>query len=189
MRHRATIDQRRTVANGLGAPARRALRRGVAQAQTTRAAISDLSGSGGGRVQSPPPDPHSSRTPTAPGRPLRVLVVEDEAIIAMEIEMMLQDLGAEVVGIAMTAEEAVRLAETHRPACATMDIRIKGERDGVSAAIEIYDRLGIRSIFVSAFGNDETRARAASARPFAWVKKPFDLDALKSALDRVADDP
>ena len=105
----------------------------------------------------------------------------------MEIEMTLQDLGAEVVGLAMTAAEAVRLAELHRPDCATMDISIKGERDGVSAAIEIYEALGIRSIFVSAYGNEETRARAARAHPLGWVSKPFSVQDIRSALDRVPD--
>jgi len=105
----------------------------------------------------------------------------------MEIELMLHDLGAEVVGIAMTAAEAVRLAELHRPDCATMDISIKGERDGVSAAIEIFETLGIRSIFVSAYGNDEIRARAARAHPVGWVKKPIDAEDLRQALRRFLD--
>lgn len=138
----------------------------------------------------PPTQDHLSRrySTAAPDRPLRVIVVEDDAIIAMEIDMMLRDLGAEVVGLAMTAAEAVRLAELHRPDCATMDISIKGNRDGVSAAIEIYETLGIRSIFVSAFGNDETRARAARAHPLGWVMKPFNTEDIRSALDRVLDD-
>ncbi len=137
----------------------------------------------------PPTHVHpSQRTTAAPNRPLRVIVVEDDAIIAMEIEMMLQDLGAEVVGLARTAADAVELAELHRPDCATMDISIKGNRDGVSAAIEIYETLGIRSIFVSAYGNDETRARAVRAHPLGWVMKPFNTKDIKSALDRVLDD-
>lgn len=118
-------------------------------------------------------------------RPLRVVVVEDEAIIAMEIEFILQDLGAEVVGIASTAAEALSLARLHRPDFATMDISIKGDRDGVSAAMELYESFGIRSIFVSAFGNDETMERAAAARPLGWVKKPFGSEDLEHALGRV----
>ena len=105
----------------------------------------------------------------------------------MELEMMLQDLGAEVVAIATTAEEALRLSALYRPDCATMDISIRGDRDGVSAAIEIYQMLGIRSIFVTAYGNVETTARASPARPIGWVKKPFEIEDLRSALDRVPD--
>ncbi|MFZ3585463.1 response regulator [Loktanella sp. DJP18] len=120
-------------------------------------------------------------------KPLRVLIVEDEAIIAMDLEMILEDLGVEVVGIAMSAEHAVRLAEKHAPDCATMDINIKGDRDGVSAATEIYEKFGIRSIFVSAFGTDELYKRAEPTRPFTWIKKPFRSDDFKAALQMVRD--
>jgi len=112
-------------------------------------------------------------------------VVEDEAIIAMDLEITLEDLGVEIVGIAATAADAVRLAEKHRPDCITMDINIKGSRDGVSAAVEIYEMLGIRSIFVSAYGNKETRERAEPSRPIDWISKPFQADDLKAALERV----
>lgn len=117
------------------------------------------------------------------GRPLRIMIVEDEALIAMDLEMTLEDLGAEVVCKASSACEAVRLARQHQPDCATMDINIHGDRDGVSAAIELYQLLGIRSIFVSAYGNPETRERAASANPVDWISKPFSEFELKRALD------
>lgn len=123
----------------------------------------------------------------ASARPLRVMIVEDEAIIAMSIEWTLQELGAEVVGVAMSAAEAVSLATLHRPDCVTMDINIKGDRDGVSAAIELYEVLGIRVIFISAYGNDETKARAAAANPFAWLEKPVRAVSLKAALGVVLD--
>jgi two-component system, response regulator PdtaR len=124
----------------------------------------------------------------ARNEPLRVLIVEDEAIIAMDLEMMLEDLGVDVVGVAITAAEAVRLAEIHRPDCATMDINIKGDRDGISAAMELHEAFGIRSIFVSAYGNHETRTRAKSAHPFGWVQKPIEMRILKEMLDRVSDE-
>lgn len=127
------------------------------------------------------------RADGGPDRPLRVLIVEDEAIIAMDLEMTLEDMGAQVVGIAMTAADAARLAKLHRPDCVTMDINIKGDRDGVSAAIEIYETVGIRSIFVSAYGNDETLARAAAANPIGWVMKPIDVRDLREAFARILD--
>ncbi|WP_211243739.1 response regulator [Paracoccus hibiscisoli] len=111
------------------------------------------------------------------------MIVEDEALIAMDLEMTLEDLGAEVVCKASSASEAVRLARQHQPDCVTMDINIHGDRDGVSAAIELYQLLGIRSIFVSAYGNPETRERAASANPVDWISKPFSEFELKKALD------
>ncbi|QDA37020.1 response regulator (plasmid) [Paracoccus liaowanqingii] len=122
------------------------------------------------------------------GRPLRVMIVEDEALIAMDLEMTLEDLGAEVVCKATSASEAVRLARQHRPDCATMDINIHGDRDGVSAAIELYQMLGVRSIFVSAYGNPETRERATDAKPIGWISKPFSEAELKRTLDEFSSD-
>ncbi|MFG6661298.1 response regulator [Sulfitobacter sp. 915] len=121
----------------------------------------------------------------APNQPLRVLIVEDEAIIAMEIEMILEDLGAEVVGTVMSAKEAVDYAKSHRPDCMTMDINLKGDRDGVSAALEIHREIGIRAIFISAYGSNDLKLRAQPAQPFGWVQKPIQPRELKNALARV----
>lgn len=116
---------------------------------------------------------------------LRVLVVEDEAIVAMDIEMMLEDLGIEVVGIAMSAAEADALVRKHQPDFLTMDINIKGDQDGVTAAQDIWDRHGVRSIFISAYSDQITRKRAANCHAIAWIEKPIvpaDLaDAVKKA--------
>ncbi len=122
-------------------------------------------------------------------RPLRVLVVEDEAIISMEVEMLLEELGAEVVGTAMSADEAAELVNALRPDCVTMDISIKGDRDGVSAALEIHEKYGVRCIFVSAYGDAATRARAEPADPFGWVRKPIEKADLEEILRTVELDP
>ena len=138
----------------------------------------------------PPPSKRPSRGRSAaaprPGR-LRVVVVEDEAIIAMELEMLLSSLGAEVVATAMSADEAVRLAEAERPDCMTMDIRLQGDRDGVSAAVEIYERFGIRSVFVSAYSDPGTVARGERAHPLGWVAKPIHQDKLEAGLRKLAE--
>jgi two-component system, response regulator PdtaR len=117
--------------------------------------------------------------------PLRVLIVEDEAIIAMEIEMMLENMGIEVLGVAMSAAQAADLARAYRPDCVTMDINLKGDRDGVSAALEIHEELGIRAIFVSAYGNPEIKERAQPARPLGWVQKPIRPAELVEAIAQV----
>lgn len=136
---------------------------------------------GTGTAEGTGTDPEADARP----RPLRALIVEDEAVIAMDIDMMLHELGVEVIGVAMTAKEAVRLATLHRPDFATMDINIKGDRDGVSAALEIYETLGIRAIFVSAYGNDTVRQRAVAANPLDWLGKPIYFSSLKAAIDQI----
>jgi CheY-like chemotaxis protein len=104
---------------------------------------------------------------------LRILVAEDEALIALEIEDILIGLGASVVGVAATADDAVALAERFLPDCITMDVRLAGERDGVDAACEIHARFGIRSLFISAYGEMMHRDRALDANPIGWLRKPL----------------
>ena len=107
-------------------------------------------------------------------RPLRAVIVEDEAIISMELAMILEDLGVVVMGTAMDAVQAEALVTLHRPDFMTMDINIKGNRDGISAAQSIFATHGVRSIFISAFGDAETKSRALGAKAFAWITKPID---------------
>lgn len=141
------------------------------------------------------PPPGSSGSGATPGRQgatlpaagLRIVVVEDEALIALELEDLLAELGAEVVGTAMNAEEAIELAATQRPDCVTMDIRIQGPRDGISAALEIYRRFGIRAIFVSAYANPATAAQADAARPLGWLTKPIRANELAALLSALTD--
>ncbi len=121
----------------------------------------------------------------------RVLIVEDEWLVSMEAEAALEEAGYRVVGIAASAGAAITLAELHRPNLILMDIRINGDRDGVDAAIEIFQRLGVRSIFVSAHADGRTRERAQSARPLDWVAKPYSspqlIEAVTAALQRRTD--
>jgi two-component system, response regulator PdtaR len=106
-----------------------------------------------------------------PSRP-RILIVEDDYLVALQFENALTEAGYDVVDIASTADEAVQLVPDHHPELVLMDVRLAGPRDGIQAAAEILDRFGIRSIFVSAFSDPTTRARADQAKPIAWLAKP-----------------
>ena len=75
----------------------------------------------------------------------RILIVEDNWLVAIEMEAALSDAGYQVIGIAMSADQAVQLCETERPDAVLMDVRLQGQRDGVDAAIEVRARFGIRS--------------------------------------------
>ena len=112
----------------------------------------------------------------------RLLIVEDDYLVGMEAEFGLSEAGYEIVGIAVSAEEAVLLAERERPLLVLMDIRLAGARDGVDAAIEIKRRLGIGSLFASAHADPATRARAEAADPLGWVVKPYRVSALVDAV-------
>jgi two-component system, response regulator PdtaR len=116
-----------------------------------------------------------------PGR--RILIVEDEMFVAMDIEAAVIKAGHKVVGFAGTAERAITLADEMRPDLILMDIRLPGDRDGVDAAIEIRQRFDIPSLLISAYANADTRARAEPARPLGFIAKPFDHALLALALN------
>ncbi|MGE4064481.1 MAG: response regulator [Rhodospirillaceae bacterium] len=103
----------------------------------------------------------------------KILIVEDNVILAMNIEDQLTEEGFEVVGIATTADQAIILAEKHKPALAVMDIRLAGARDGIDAAIQLKSQFGIRSVIASAHSAPEMRERAHAAEPAGWLTKPY----------------
>lgn len=117
----------------------------------------------------------------------RVLIVEDNWLVAVEMEAALEDAGYEVVGVAVSAEEAVQTCNAKHPDLVLMDIRLLGPRDGVDAAIEIRDRFGIGSIFVSAHDDGDVRARAEAARPLGWIVKPVTSSELIRSLGELDD--
>lgn len=116
------------------------------------------------------------------GEPARVLIVEDDYFVALDVEHRLQQAGFSVVGVAASAEEAFEIARAEKPALAIMDIRISGVRDGIDTAIELLTSLGVPSIFATAHGDSETRERAKKAQPLGWLQKPYSSEALIAAV-------
>jgi DNA-binding response OmpR family regulator len=119
--------------------------------------------------------------------PYRILVVEDDFLLASELEYWLRAAGFDVIGPAASAEEAFRLARTNQPALAVMDIRLIGPRDGIEAATELYEQLGIRSIFATAHSDAVTLRRGAAANPIDWVHKPYNPATLIARIKRATD--
>ncbi len=126
------------------------------------------------------PDERSSEQKT--NEVPRILIVEDDYLVAMEAEAALVEAGFEAAGIATSAEEAVKLAKSERPTLAVMDIRLIGRRDGVDAALEIFRETGVRCIFATAHHTLETRARAAPTAPLGWLPKPYSMDDLVETI-------
>jgi DNA-binding NarL/FixJ family response regulator len=122
----------------------------------------------------------------------RILIVEDDFLIASDMEEALSEAGLEVAGIASSAEEALHLAETGRPILAVMDIHLAGKRDGVDVALELFKIHGLRCVFATAHADERTRARAQPADPLAWVPKPYPMaslvEAVRTALKRLHDE-
>ena len=115
-------------------------------------------------------------------RSLRILIVEDEFFISLDTKALLKGLGHTVVAIAVSADEAVRMAEKERPDLVLMDIRLIGARDGIDAAAEIQRRFSIPSIFVTANTDAVTRGRAQALAPIAFLEKPLTEPRLRAGL-------
>jgi two-component system, response regulator PdtaR len=120
-------------------------------------------------------------------KPARILVIEDDLLIATQIETTLTEAGFEVVGLA-TGEEAIEFAAKDPPDLAVVDIRLAGDRDGVDTALELFRSHGIRCIFASAYSDDEARQRAAPAAPFGWLQKPYTMASLTDMVTKAADE-
>lgn len=114
----------------------------------------------------------------------RILVVEDEQVVAMDMELQLVAFGYEVIGIAATGKEALRLAETAQPDLVLMDIQLRGSLDGVATAAEVQRVKKLPVVFVTAFANEEAARRVKEASSYGLLTKPYrpeDLRAIISA--------
>lgn len=102
-----------------------------------------------------------------------VLVVEDESIVSKDIQYSLKKLGYNIVGAAATGEKAIELAGDKQPDIILMDIMLKGDLTGIEAAAEIKDKYNIPVIFLTAYADENTLAKAKVTEPYAYIIKPF----------------
>jgi PAS domain S-box-containing protein len=113
----------------------------------------------------------------------RILVVEDEAIVAKNIERGLKKLGYAVPAVVSSGEEAIQQADSTRPDLVLMDIKLRGEMTGVEAASVIRHQLGIPVIYLTAFADDATLEKARNTEPLGYLVKPFEMRELHSTLE------
>ena len=105
--------------------------------------------------------------------PTRLILVEDESIVALNLRDNLSRLGYEICGIAASGEDALRKIEQQKPDLVLMDIHIDGELDGIETAAKIPPELHIPVIYLSAFSEETTLARARLTSPGGYLLKPF----------------
>ncbi len=115
----------------------------------------------------------------------KVMVVEDELILAKGIEFLLRRNGYEVCGPVTTGEEALIVAKERRPDVALLDIALAGPMDGVAAADHLRREMNIPAIFLTAYGDRGTVERACAAEPYSYLLKPFDDTELLIAVEVV----
>ncbi|WP_035692392.1 response regulator [Azospirillum halopraeferens] len=119
---------------------------------------------------------------------LRILIVEDDLLIAMGLAGMVEELGHQVCGQAVDAPGAVDEAGRRTPDVVLMDVRLAGGTSGETAAAEIRRRFGIRSLFVSGNLDRAFVERTAPLDPVGYVAKPVDRGTLRMALSVVTDE-
>ncbi len=117
---------------------------------------------------------------------LRVLIVEDEPLIAMDLQDILEDAGHTVVGIAPATQQALELAAGAVPFdVAILDIDLAGSDDGIETAHKLRGEHGIDALFVSARRDEEERARNLGWKPIGFIAKPFMEAQILAALEGV----
>lgn len=113
----------------------------------------------------------------------KILIVEDEGIVAMDIERRLKRLGYAVTGIASSGIDAVEVASRLTPDLVLMDVKLRGDMDGTEAARRIWESFAIPVVFLTAYTDEKTLALAKVAEPYGYVVKPFGDRELHSTID------
>lgn len=113
----------------------------------------------------------------------KILIVEDEILVARDLERQIKALGYDVAGITDSGEEAIRLARQTHPDLVLMDIRLQGAIDGVAAAEEIHKTLFLPVVYLTAHADDATVHRARITEPFGYLIKPFEERELTITLE------
>jgi PAS domain S-box-containing protein len=112
----------------------------------------------------------------------KILIVEDEVIVAWDIKETLERLGHTVVGLAISGIEAIRSVTSTWPDLVLMDIRLEGKMDGIVAGDEIYRRLKTPVVYLTAHADESTLERATQTNPFGYIVKPFHEQSLQSTV-------
>ena len=112
----------------------------------------------------------------------KLLIVEDEPIVAIDLREEVEEFGFEVTGLAESADAALYSIEEEKPDLVLMDISIEGSMDGIQAARVLRDLYDVPVIFLTAFSDSETLSRAARETPYGYLTKPFKSRDLQAAL-------
>ena len=113
----------------------------------------------------------------------KILIVEDEAVVSLDIGRRLEKMGYEVIGRLASGEEALELVQEERPDLVLMDINLQGELDGIQTATTLYKNYGLPVIYLTAYAGDSTLERAKESKPYGYILKPFKERELHAAIE------
>jgi CheY-like chemotaxis protein len=113
---------------------------------------------------------------------VKILVVEDEAIIAMDIQSILRKIGYVDSEVVFSGEESIEKVAARRPHLVLMDIKLKGRMDGIQAAKLIFHEYQVPVVYITAFGDENTIKKANGSARFGYITKPFEESELQSTI-------
>lgn len=113
----------------------------------------------------------------------RILVVEDDLVVAASIEVLLSKQGYFVISDTRTGQDAIKKATEMRPDLVLMDIMLPGTMDGIQAATQIRDQLGIPVVYLTALSDEKTLQKARVSDPFGYISKPFTPSDLRATIE------
>lgn len=114
---------------------------------------------------------------------INVLIVEDEAIVALDLASGLENDGYKIAGIADNAGDALNIFRESSPDIVLMDINIKGDRDGIDTTEELLKIRQVPVIYLTAFSDNETVSRVKKIQPAAFLSKPYSIDNVRIAIE------
>ena len=112
----------------------------------------------------------------------KILIVEDETIVALDIKSSIEELGFEVTNTVISYDDAICSVKQNQPDIIIMDINLENSKDGIQTAIDIKKIKNIPIIYLTAFCDDETMSKAIKTNPLAYLIKPFKTNELKSTI-------
>jgi PAS domain S-box-containing protein len=113
----------------------------------------------------------------------RILIVEDERIVALDLQERLRELSYDVPAVAASGVQAVEMVEQIQPDLILMDIRLQGEMDGIETADHIRDKYGLPVVYLTAYSDQSTLRRARISEPFGYLVKPYDIENVRSTIE------
>lgn len=113
----------------------------------------------------------------------RILIVEDERVVAEDLKRILMKMGYAVTGVVSSGDEALESVRATTPDLVLMDIRIKGPQDGIEVAEHIYAEFGVPVSYLTAYADAPTLERAKGTMPFGYILKPFEARSLQTTIE------
>ena len=115
----------------------------------------------------------------------KILIVEDQKIIALDLKISLKNRGYDIIGISDNGEDALKLTKEHPPDLILMDIMLRGEKNGIETAEAINKNRKIPVIYLTALTDVDTYLKAVRTEPHKYLMKPVEIESLERAIEEI----